>query len=250
MRRGDVAVLSISAALGAVVVAAVVVSVLVVDRPREPSRDAETNSNSSLLVVTWGPALCKVDPPNPGCRSGHVGSLGPAFILHGLWPQPPTQQFCGVPKGGRNPSLAELKLPQDVQTDLQSMMSDAGVMAPHEWSAHGTCSGLPPADYFTIATKLTEQVTAVLNPIFRNAEGGNVSLSTVRGRFDAAFGAHTGDRVGMNCREAAGSGMIVYELHLSLPPVADLRSSSNASLGELLDKGPTILAGCRHGLVS
>lgn len=126
------AVLSISAALGgAVVVAAVVVSVLVVDRPREPSRAAESTSNSSLLVVTWGgPALCKVDPPNPGCRSGHVGSLGPAFILHGLWPQPPTQQFCGVPKGGRNPSLAELKLPQGVQTDLQSMMSDAGVMAP------------------------------------------------------------------------------------------------------------------------
>lgn len=249
MRRGDVAVLSISAALGAVVIAAVVLSVLVVDRPRVPSKAAETNSNSSLLVVTWGPALCKVDPPNPGCRSGHVSSLGPAFILHGLWPQPPTQQFCGVPKGGQSTSLPELKLPRDVQTNLQSMMSDADVMAPHEWSAHGTCSGLSPADYFGIATRLTEQVTAVLNPVFRKAEGDHVSLSTVRDRFNAAFGGQAGDRVGMNCREAGGSGMIVYEVHLSLPPVADLQTASNASLGELLDKGPTILAGCRRGLV-
>ncbi len=95
-------------------------------------------------------------------------------------------------------------------------------------------------------------MTAVLNPVFfRNAQGDNVSLSTVRDRFDAAFGARTGDRVGMNCREVGGSGMIIYELHLSLPPVADLRSASNASLGELLDKGgPTIVAGCRRGLVS
>ena len=67
MRRGDVAVLSISAALGAVVVAAVVFSVFVEDRPRGPASDVAADSTSSLLVVTWGPSLCTVEQSNPGC---------------------------------------------------------------------------------------------------------------------------------------------------------------------------------------
>jgi ribonuclease T2 len=250
MRRGDVAVLSISAALGAVVVAAVVVSVLVVDRPREPSKVETATSSSSLLVVTWGPSLCKVDPVNPGCRSGHVGALGPALILHGLWPQPSTRQFCGVSKDGPPPALPALQLPAAVQTNLQSMMSDASVMAPHEWSAHGTCSGLAPADYFSIATTLATQVTAVLDPVFKGAEGGHVSLSAVRDRLDSEFGRDAGQRAGMTCREVGGTGMLAYEVHLSLPPIADLRSASgDMSLGELLNKGPTVFAGCRRGFV-
>ena len=87
--------------LAAIVVAAVAFSLLVVDRSRHPSADKPGASSSSLLVVTWGPSLCKVDPANPGCKSGHVGKLGRTLILHGLWPQPRTEQFCGVPKGGR-----------------------------------------------------------------------------------------------------------------------------------------------------
>lgn len=251
MRRGDVAVLSISAVLGAMAVAAIVVSVLVVDQPRVPPKRVMAESSSSLLVVTWGPALCKVDPANAGCRSGHVGSLGPAFILHGLWPQPPEQQFCGVPKSsGQDPGLPALNLPQNVQSDLQSMMSDATMMAPHEWSAHGTCSGVPPADYFSIVTTLAEQATNVLDPVFRHADGGRVSLTAVRDRFDTQFGQDAGKRVSMNCRDSRGDGMVAYEVHLSLPPVAELRNaSSSLALGDLLGKGPTLLPGCLLGRV-
>ncbi|MCX2932397.1 ribonuclease T(2) [Mycobacterium sp. CVI_P3] len=251
MRRGDVAVLSISAALGAVVVAAVAFSVLVVDRPRELSRtEAAGDSSSSLLVVTWGPSLCKVDPANPGCRSGHVGSLGPALIMHGLWPQPPTEQFCGVSKDAQPPGLSTLQLPEAVQTNLQSMMSDASVMAPHEWSAHGTCSGLPPSEYFGIATTLTAEVTAVLDPVFKSAEGGHVSLSAVRDKLDTKFGSDAGQRAGMTCKEVDGEGMVAYEVHISLPPVTELKADSdNLSLGGLLTKAPTVFAGCRRGLV-
>lgn len=252
MRRGDVAVFSISAALGAVVVAAVVFSVLVVDRgPRSFANDA-ADSSSSLLVVTWGPSLCKVEPSNAGCKSGHVGTLGPALILHGLWPQPPTEQFCGVPKSRdqQNADMSSLKLPANVQTSLQSMMSDVTVMVPHEWYAHGSCSGVAPAEYFDLATTLTDQVTDVLDPVFEKAVGGHVSLSSVRDRFDAEFGEGAGNHVGLDCREAGGNEIVAYEVRLSLPPVRDLRSpDGTVSLGSLLDRGPTIFAGCRRGLV-
>ncbi len=245
MRRGDVAVISISAALGAVVVAAIAFSVLVVDRPR-PSDKVAANSSSSLFVVTWGPSLCKVEPSNPGCRSGHVGQLGPALILHGLWPQPPSEQYCGVPKGHDQ----TVNLPRDVQTSLQSKMSDVSMMAPHEWNAHGTCSGVAPADYFSIAATLTDQVTALLDPVFGKAQGGYVTLSAVRDRFDAEFGDSAGDHVGMSCREAEGAGMVAYEVNVSLPPVVDLEAAQgNVSLKDVITKGPTIFAGCRRGIV-
>ena len=249
MRRGDVAVLSISAALGAVVVAAIAVSVLVVDRPHKEPDTVAANSTSSLLVVTWGPSLCQVEKSNPGCRSGHVGALGPTLILHGLWPQPSDEQFCGLPKSQqRDVTLPSLNLPQDVQSNLQSQMSDVDVMAPHEWKAHGSCSGVDPGAYFGIASTLAEQASTVLTPVFRDAKGGYVSLDAIRRTVDTAFGPGAGKRVSLSCRQAGSQGMVAYELQLSLPPVVDLRSGqTTVALGDVITKGPTLFGGCRRG---
>ncbi len=256
MRRGDAAVFSISVALAAVVAGAVALSVYVDDRPRGIFDPAAENSTASLLVVTWGPSLCKVDPSNVGCTSGHVGELGPTLIMHGLWPQPPTQQFCGVPNEGgkrqdqQSTSMSSLDLPRDVQANLDSMMSDAEIMAPHEWRAHGSCSGVPPAEYFGIATELTEQVNEILDPVFEKSQGGHVSLSEVRDRFAGEFGADAGTRVSLNCRDVDGEGMVAYEVHVSLPPVTDLRHEANTvALKDVITKGPEIAAACRRASV-
>jgi ribonuclease T2 len=249
MRRGDAAVLSISAVLGAVVVAAVVFSVFVEDRPREPASTVAADSTSSLLVVTWGPSLCATDGSNPGCRSGHVGKLGPTLILHGLWPQPSTEQFCGISKNQRDGSLSSLNLPQAVQTDLQSKMSDVAIMAPHEWNAHGTCSGLAPPEYFSIAATLAEQASTALDPVFLNG-GGRVSLDALRDRMDAEFGPGAGKRVSLTCRKVEGAAMVAYEVQLSLPPVVDLKSAqAPVALKDVITKGPPLSTGCRRGVL-
>lgn len=250
MRRGDVAVLAISVVLGAVVVAAIVFSVRVVDKPRGSTGSTAANSTSSLLVVTWGPSLCTVERSNPGCRSGHVGQLGPTLILHGLWPQPSSEQFCGVPKGQRDTTLPSLNLPQNLQADLAEKMSDSAIMAPHEWNAHGTCSGLPPAEYFGVATSLAEQAIDILNPVFRSAQGGRVSLDAVRGRLEAELGAGAGSRATMSCRQDKGQNMVAYEVQMSLPPVTQLGSGSDMiALRDVIAKGPTLSGGCRRGSV-
>ena len=246
MRRGDAAVLSISAVLGVAVVAAVVFSVFVEDRQRGPASNVAANSTSSLLVVTWGPSLCATDRSNKGCRSGHVGQLGPMLILHGLWPQPSTEQFCGLSKTAREGSLLSLNLPQAVQTDLQSKMSDVSIMAPHEWNAHGTCSGLAPPEYFSIAATLAEQASTALDPVFQNG-GGRVSLDALRARMDAEFGPGAGKRVSLTCRNLQGAGMVAYEVQLSLPPVVDLNSA--VSLKDVITKGPPRSTGCQRGVV-
>lgn len=255
MKRGDVAVFSVSAVLAVVVVAAVAFSQLVIDRSPRLAPNSPASSSSALLVLTWAPSLCKVDPSNQGCQSGHVGKLGQKIILHGLWPQPSSEQFCDVSKTvvdrGRDPKdLPAVDLPVEVRSDLQSLMSDASVMVPHEWYTHGTCSGVPPAEYFGDAVTLTDQAGKVLGPIFESAENGRLSAGSVRDRFNAEFGEGAGKRVSLTCREVDEDGIIVYEVHLSLPPVSDIGTAENPlSLGDLLAKGPPVSPGCRQGHV-
>ena len=199
-------------------------------------------------MVTWGPSLCKVEPSNSGCRSGHVGSLGETFILHGLWPQQSTEQYCDVPKRTPDRSRTPVSLPPALQTDLKAIMSDSAIMTTHEWYAHGTCSGVAPPDYFGIAATMADKAGTVLDPIFEQAAGQQVSSRAVRRAFDARFGAGAGKRVGLTCRNASGAGSIMYEVQISLPPVVDLHRDA-PTLGDALAKGPTVPPGCGQARV-
>lgn len=248
MKRGDKAVLSISVVLAVAVVGAVAFSLLVLDRRSRPAVSA-ANSTSSLLVVTWGPSLCRVDPANSGCRSGHVTGLGKTFILHGLWPQPSTEQYCEVPRDVSDRKRNPVPLPDDVRNRLQTMLSDPTLMATHEWYAHGTCSGVAPPEYFTLATDLAQEVFRVLNPVFGASGGRQLSARAVRKTFDAQFGGGAGMRVALSCKKAEGDDL-VYEVKLSLPAVADLRDGDAAvPLAKALSRGPAIGAGCGQARV-
>jgi ribonuclease T2 len=246
MKRGDATVLSVSAVLAVIAVAAVVFSLFVLDRrPETPQADA---SDSSLLVLTWAPSLCKVEPSNSGCRSGHVPGLGQSFVLHGLWPQPSTEQYCNVPERTPDRSRKPVQLPDDLKARLQAMMSDSTLMTTHEWYAHGTCSGVTPPEYFSIATQLVPEATAVLDPVFTQAAGRRLSSRTVREAFDTRFGKGSGDRVTLSCREAGGEGVVAFEVRLSLPAVVALKQNS-PSLAQALSAGPETQPGCGQGSV-
>jgi len=247
VRRGDTTVIWVSVVLAAVVVGAVTFSLRVLDR--EPPHEAAGSSTSSLLTLTWGPSLCAVDSSNIGCRSGHVGSMGRSFVLHGLWPQPASEQYCDVPRrsGGAKPPVA---LPDDVRADLQTMMSDAGVMATHEWYAHGTCSGVSAPEYFRIAAALTDQAAAVLNPLFSRTSGRDITARAIRDAFDDGFGPGAGQRVALSCRDGGQRKQLVYEVRLSLPTVAAIQADSTPpSLRAALSHGPAVPPGCGRGQV-
>lgn len=230
--------------LAAVAVAVVAIGAMVAHRrspaPATPS-DGLQPSSSSLLVVTWAPALCKVEESASGCRSGRVGKLGQSFVLHGLWPQPRSQQYCDVSKGSRD--QVKVSLPPDVQQRLQTMLSDPAVMAKHEWLAHGTCSGVSQAEYFGIATTLAQQAIDVLDPIFDGSVGRGLTARAIRETFDNRFGKGAGSRVGLVCRDVRGEGAVAFEVRLSLPTVVQLRRESPA-LGDALAAGPAVAPGC------
>jgi ribonuclease T2 len=250
-------VLSISCVLAAIVVAAVTFSVRVLDHKPSSAEFTSSDSSSSWLVLTWAPSLCGAAPTNPGCVSGHVDAQGSTWILHGLWPQPAEKQYCGVPKeiaerasDLRGHHMPSVDITDDVRNTLQSMVSDASIMAPHEWYAHGTCSGVTPDVFFSDATALTDQARKILDPMFTSAQGGRIQLSAVRDKFDAEYGAGAGERVRLSCRNVTGQGSVAYELHLSLPPVTELRTPDGTlSLKDLILKGPALGPGCRHASV-
>ena len=240
MKRRDKAVLI----LAVIAIAAVAVGVLLVNRkPGPPVNDGA--SSSSLLVVTWGPSLCAVEASNSGCRSGHVGQLGRTFVLHGLWPQPSSEQYCDVPERMSDRKRNPVPLPDDLRNRLKTMLSDPALMTTHEWYAHGTCSGVTPPEYFGMATDLAQEAIRVLNPVFAGSSGRQVSARSVRQAFDTAFGAGVGMRVGLSCKKANGAD-VVYEVKLSLPPVVQLHRDT-PSLADALAKGPTVPSGCGQG---
>lgn len=240
-RRG-----ALAATVAVLVVVAVVIAVRALDRrPADPPAPAA--GTSSLLALTWGPSLCTVTPDISGCRSGNVGRRGPVFVLHGLWPQPSSEQYCDVPRRSRGPLPA---LPEDLRSELQTRMSDASVMAPHEWYAHGTCSGVSAPDYFRIAADLAGQAGAVLDPLFAGARGGQIAARAVREAVTARFGPDAGRRVALTCRDSGRGGAVVYEVRLSLPAVTELRARpAPVSLRDALAGGPAVPPGCGRAAV-
>ena len=90
-----------------------------------------------LLNLSWSPEFCQTHPTAAECASH------PAFVLHGLWPQNNDGTYphnCSTAPGPADPSQYS-----DIYPD-QSLLA-------HEWTTHGTCSGLSPDDYFTLARK-------------------------------------------------------------------------------------------------
>ena len=59
-----------------------------------------------------------------------------------------------------------------------------------------------------------------------------------------------GERVGLDCHEVKGAGVVAYEVHVSLPPVRQLNpAAGDLLLKDVITKGPPIAAGCRRGSV-
>lgn len=97
-----------------------------------------------VLSLSWSPAFCAT-PAGKGPSNIENCSLGSDFVLHGLWPQN---------ESGRNPEFCTRTgpvRPQDaspVFTGRIPVMAGNYGLLNHEWSKHGTCSGLNQAEYF------------------------------------------------------------------------------------------------------
>lgn len=99
-----------------------------------------------LLSLSWSPAFCLSDPGAAECN----GPRRFGFIVHGLWPQ--------YEKGWPENCNVHQQVPDSVVSSLADIMPARGLIY-HEWSAHGTCSGLDAGDFFALVRRAYAGVT-------------------------------------------------------------------------------------------
>lgn len=92
-----------------------------------------------LLSLSWSPAFCLSSPAAAECS----GPRRFGFIVHGLWPQADAANERGRPEY----CDVHRSVPDEVVQGIADLMP-ARALVYHEWSAHGTCSGLEPAAFF------------------------------------------------------------------------------------------------------
>ena len=142
-------------------------------------------SNTQTIYVfaySWTPGFC-INESYPGCVSP-LPYWKMNFTIHGLWPQYITS---GYPSSCTNEKFDidtinnigmdyMIQKWPDVQYDVNTPSYDSFWI--HEWSKHGTCSGLSQYDYFNEALLLTNKV---ITPDFlQHAIGTNVSTDALR----------------------------------------------------------------------
>lgn len=92
-----------------------------------------------VLSLSWSPTHCAkeqggADPDQCGVERKF------GFIVHGLWPQ--------YTNGGYPATCTrDRSVPKAVVDATMPVMPSVGLIV-HQWTKHGTCSGLPVTDYF------------------------------------------------------------------------------------------------------
>lgn len=109
-----------------------------------------------VLALSWSPAFCT---GAAGQQAGKAEQCHKAlgFVVHGLWPQ-----F----NNGKWPHDCKLKGRKEVPAELAALVLNTELPMPpgdpallsHEWTKHGTCSGLDQQAYFSTIRAAAAQV--------------------------------------------------------------------------------------------
>jgi len=214
--------------------------------------ESEANlSKENLLALSWHNAFCQTHRYKKECKRNLLDLLGKRrsddrFVLHGLWPQPRSKVYCGVPqnlimldKRKQWRKLPPLKLSEATRQKLKVLMPGySSYLHRHEWIKHGTCYGTDAEHYFADALHLTEQVNdSKVRAFFLNNIGKIVDLPRIRHLFDMEFGRGAGRKVTLECKHGLVTGIW---LHIG---------GGSDDLATLLREGKSARSRCKRGRI-
>jgi ribonuclease T2 len=194
---------------------------------RHRNRDSDTPPGQFdyyVLSLSWSPAYCLSSPGAAECS----GPRRYGFIVHGLWPQNETgwPQYCNV----------HVPVPDEVVQGITDIMP-ARELVYHEWSAHGTCSGLGPTAFFALlrrayaSVKLPAQLSDARQPLQQSPD-------SVSGAFARANPNLVAQSVVTTC--SGQSVPRLREVHICLDRDLKSRACSADALREAC-RAPTLL---------
>jgi ribonuclease T2 len=133
-----------------------------------------------VLALSWSPSYCKskggsADPQQCGASKPY------GFIVHGLWPQ----NEHGAPENCAGAGTQ--RVDRAILQSLRDVMPSSS-LARHEWSKHGTCSGLSQQDYFNALLAAKSRIF-IPNIFSQMNSGRSVSPTEVERAF---LGANSG----------------------------------------------------------
>jgi len=206
---------------------------------------------SLLLAVSWQEAFCELHQRKRECQpvgihSGLKSRPKERFTLHGLWPQPRSQEYCGIDTQTKQTDQHHLwkkleipRLRSDIQRQLQEVMpAVVSGLHKHEWVKHGSCYSNDINQYFQDAITLVNQVNhSALGVLFRKNVGRVLTLKQIRAVSDRSFGKGTGSRIELRCRRG-----LITELWFHL-------GSGSTDLSQLLKEGRAVESRCKRGYV-
>lgn len=205
-----------------------------------------------VLAVSWQPAFCEARPDTAECRSQTPARYDAThFALHGLWPEPRSNEFCGVSAADiANSERNWRALPQiDLSTGLRArldrlMPGTRSQLERHEWIRHGTCYGAGAERYFSDSVALMDQLNgSAVAALFSGNIGRPLSLRAIRQAFDQSFRPGAGQRVQLECDDD-GNRPLITELSISLAG-----APGEDRLATLIGNARTVDSGCAGGIV-
>ncbi len=214
-----------------------------------------SNAGAFVLAASWQAAFCETRPNKPECRSQTADRFDAThFALHGLWPQPRSNVYCGVEKGleavdktGRWRDLPRLDLTSDVRAALEQVMPGArSYLHRHEWVKHGTCySAGSPEEYFVESLVLMQQLNdSPVRDLFVQKIGKVATRNEIAAAFDDAFGFGAGDRVELVCRQD-GIRQIIVEIRINL----DGKITPSSKMSDLIKAAAPRGNDCQAGII-
>jgi ribonuclease T2 len=167
------------------------------------SRNAAGQFDYYALVLSWSPTYCSDEGEDDNTQCNRRDGKRYSFVLHGLWPQfeHGYPSACHLP---RRPFV-----PQSVIDRMLDIMPSKGLVI-HEYRTHGTCSGLDPNQYFSLAHRLFDGIA--IPPRFQNPfEAQRVSPYDIRSEFLQANPSFAPNMIAIVC---GGSGKSLKEVRL------------------------------------
>lgn len=208
-----------------------------------------------LLALSWQPSFCETKPNKQECQTQTSRRFDAThLVLHGLWPQPKANIYCGVDQriiqidqNNRWGNLPPINLSAATRRALAEKMP--GFMSNlhlHEWYKHGTCYSHSPEEYFQESMALLDQVnnSSVRGLLERNI-GRFLEANVIRSEFDRAFSQGAGARVQVQCERDIDQDRnnMVVELQLNLRGVIQ----PTTPIKGLLLAGRNAPLGCSRG---
>jgi ribonuclease T2 len=145
------------AMIGWAISAAILLGLSVLTAPSARAGDRPGDFDLYVLSLSWSPDYC-ASHRNDVTQCGADQHFG--LVVHGLWPQFASSRVdaaSGRPEDwpAHCPGVPASNPPAEVATIWPS----AGLFR-HEWQTHGTCSGLPMADFVTLTGQMRDRFQA------------------------------------------------------------------------------------------